>query len=141
MVFTVRVETGASLSTSCTQDQKPRGEDPTACFLLLEQRIFLKASSTDSSGGSRFKPCNGRSISYSARAAETWGLWISTVGLKALSLVHTGLVPIPKLPKVPPQAPTLRAGLVSHILLMYPRTLTLNRMAPSSILGTVGLAL
>lgn len=141
MVFTVRVETGASLSTSCTQDQKPRGEDPTACFLLLEQKIFLKASGTDSSGGSRFKPCNDRSISYSARAAGTWGLWISTVGLKALFLVPTGLVPIPKLPKVPPQAPTLWAGLVSHILLMYPRTLTLNRMAPSSVLGTVGLAL
>lgn len=62
-------------------------------------------------------------------------------GLKVLFLVHTGLVPTPKLPKVPPQAPTLWVGLVPHILLMYPRTLTLNRMAPSSVLGAVGLAL
>lgn len=61
------------------------------------------------------------------------------MGLKALFLVHTGLVPIPKLPKVPPQAPTLWAGLVSHVLLMYPRTLTLNRMVPSSVPWNCGL--
>lgn len=61
------------------------------------------------------------------------------VGLKALFLVHIGLVPIPKLPKVPPQAPTLWASLVSHILLMYPRTLTLNRMVPSSVPWNCGL--
>jgi hypothetical protein len=113
-LYTSRVKTRTTTLYTCrAQEQKLTfsGEDPTACFLLSEQKCFLKANITNSSVEKWFNLCGRRTLSPGAPRLRRPGasLGQNSSFEKCSSWPHTSLVPV--------QTPTLWAGPAPHLLL------------------------
>lgn len=136
-LYTSRVKTRTTTLYTCrAQEQKLTfsGEDPTACFLLSEQKCFLKANITNSSVEKWFNLCGRRTLSPGAPRLRRPGASLGqnssfesvvlgpTLALSQCRLQLCGPVPLPT------SSCTSSAG-----------TLTVNRVTPSSVLGIVHL--